>query len=308
MNTFAGKTALALLCSLSLAVGVRAQTTPASASFPDGLGGVNTSPKDTVTTPSTFGPPPFKAKAEPRTMNTGPEVAIFGGITFMQGGDFKENYALGASRSSWWATTREHTGEVFGAKAGYTWPGLGKGAGFTSSDVSREIDEDTKFQLLPSVEFEFFYDNHTYEGKGPLFSTGAGARAVNETDFKADMTNYVFTVNPVMRAQVWRFRPYVGAGVGGAISQLKNAKVASAYPETGAWGPLGNQPDDQYTLCPAAQIEVGTDFFITKTISLFAEYKFLALFNPVFKGPGSYNYEGDYTGESLATVGVRYHF
>ncbi|SDU01265.1 Opacity protein [Verrucomicrobium sp. GAS474] len=295
------------LSALLLAAPAQAQTTSTQPPANDPLGAVKTSPEGINSYPG-FTPPPFKTSAEPRTMKTGSEVAVFGGIDFMQTGDFKETYTSGSARASWWNTTRTHMGTVFGAKAGYTWPGLGKGAGF-GSEGPAEIDEDSKLVLLPSFEAEFFYSSHTYEGKGPVYGTGGtGVRAVNETDIRASMEEYVLTVNPVLRAQVWRFRPYVGAGVGAALVQLKNSSVASSYPQTGSYVNLNNRPADQTSICPVAQVEVGTDFFITKSVSIFGEYKFLALINPQFQGLGGFDYRGDYEGESIATAGIRYHF
>ncbi len=256
-----------------------------------------------------FTPPPFKVNAEPRTMKTGAEVAVFGGIDFLQSGPFKETYANGSASAVSWPTARTHDGEVFGAKVGYTWPAWGKGPGFTSSSVPLEVDEDSGPQLLPSVEAEFFYSNHKFEARGPFFGRGGvGAQSVDEGDLRASMREYVFTVNPVLRAQVWRFRPYVGAGIGGAIVQLQDATMQNAIPQTGVYSTLNTSPSDQYTLCLATQFMAGSDFFVTRNISLFGEYKFLALISPGFKGAGGYNLQGDYYGENIATAGVRYHF
>ena len=285
----------------------QAQTQPASA---DTLNTVKTAPDGSDPYPG-FAPPPFKMNAEPRTMKTGAEVAVFGGIDFSQFGDFKETASGGvgatAARSSWWPATRNHIGTVLGLKLGYTWPGWGEGPGF-SRNAPAEVDEDWKPRLLPSIEYEFLYVDHTYEGKGPMFMTGTGTRAVDETDMTANMKQYIFTVNPVLRAQIWRLRPYFGMGVGGAVVQMSNAHVALAFPETGSLSNVTNTPKDRTDVCLAAQVELGTDIFITKSLSIFGEYKLVGLVDPEVKGPGGYDMKSSFYGENIGTAGIRYHF
>jgi len=228
----------------------------------------------------------YRVTAAPRAYATGVEVAVFGGVDLAQEGNMTGHGAAFPGSLSFDPSDR--IGGVFGAKLGYTWPGWRKGPGF-DGDTTRQVDD--HFTLLPSIEYEFLYLNRELDGQA------AGGERV-DTDFTAS----VFSVNPILRAQYYMFRPYVGFGVGGAYLEAHGPEFVSPG---GVVSRNSGTPDD---IALALQAIAGTDVFITKHISLFGEYKFLNFLDPNFSTPTVEFKAKDFISENLLTAGIRYHF
>ena len=259
--------------------------------------------------------PRFRVNARVRDYRTGWEMAVFGGGDIAQSGTFNMPATTAAgSQINLHSSTNDRLGGVAGLKLGYTWPD------FTFCQNNYDVSG-KKITLMPSLEFEGLYINRQFESNGPVTGTNVGGSAITgNNNVQANLTTYAFTINPVLRVQMGSFRPYIGAGVGGAALVMHHPIVSGS-------GKAGGVTDnftganafffgDQSDLVPAFQLEAGTDVFLTNAFSFFAEYKFLGLVDPAFGQSGSpvgTNTVGqfkaaDIMGEDMVTAGFKYHF
>lgn len=130
--------------------------------------------------------------------------------------------------------------------------------------------------LAPAIEFEgYAFGNRTFSGD----LTNATAR-LPEHDFIVTypMNRSVFLANFVLNLDnhCYRFHPYVGVGLGGAIIKISGAdstQIAPAEPGINHYN--ANNSDTSPTF--AGQIKAGVSYDINTYVSLFAEYRWLYL-------------------------------
>ena len=134
----------------------------------------------------------------------------------------------------------------------------------------------TPWTISPAVEFEGYYFGLTQRGEDIDNNTDR----LDEHDFRViyPMDNGVLLANGVLNFDkvFGSVRPYVGAGIGGAIVSISNAdstQTTPAEPNINHYNSDTSATDWTF----AAQVKAGFNFELSQQVSLFAEYRFLFL-------------------------------
>ena len=132
--------------------------------------------------------------------------------------------------------------------------------------------------IRPAVEADVFYNGFSQD----LYAKGFGKFSSTRVDSAA------YLVNGIARINLGRFQPYAGLGIGGYTAD--------------AGGSYGGTVLDKTTSDWAWQAIGGLDYYVTPSISVFTEYKFLNYMNSWDRvGHNSFS-------QHLAGAGVRFHF
>lgn len=210
----------------------------------------------------------------------GPYISAFGGFTTGAGGDVGPRVEGGSLGSE--------TGFLFGARWGYAWQ--------------------TPFLIRPSVEFEINYLNDDVNVKGTAVNRGNRS----SVDFTSNLQSIAGFVNFVLALDLNAYReqvgdilagihPYIGAGIGAAYTTMSGSETKARYRgEDGSYSKTekfsgGSKLDWAY------QFFGGIEFELLEDMSIFGEYKYLAL-----QGTGSEllrNYDRD-----VWVVGVKLQY
>ena len=131
-------------------------------------------------------------------------------------------------------------------------------------------------RIRPAVEIDGFYNGFTAEGE----------------DFESDLKTGAFLTNFLVRFDLGRFQPYLGAGVGFYTVQFDREEVAGVRDDN------SDDSDEGW----AWQVVAGSDYYFTEKLSAFLEYKYL-----------NYETDGDVFGEGridqhIVALGLRLHF
>jgi len=214
--------------------------------------------------------PTLKVTADIRQYAVGPSIGVFGNTSVSE---------------------KNQLGGVAGIKGGYTWPGWDK---WNITSVNGD------FAVLPSIDYEFFWTGYKFKGQGTYDDIG--------TQLTADVNAYVFSLDPTIKFQIGMFRPYIGAGIGGAYITADHG-VASIT-GIGSENLIGSSND----FCFAVQGLAGVEVFIAKNWTLSLNYKYLDLVSPTFNaGSGQsgvipVRYHSDSLGQNIVTAGVNCYF
>lgn len=155
-------------------------------------------------------------------------------------------------------------GGIVGAKLGYVF-GTGK--------------------VRPAVELDSFYNGFKAEGE----VRGGGG----DIEFDSEVHSVAYLANFLVRFDLGRFQPYIGAGVGGYTAKLDNVEIGGSEVDV---------EDDDTDNGWAWQVVAGSDYYFTEKFSAFLEYKWL-----------NYETDGDTFGEDrldqhIVALGLRLHF
>ncbi|MDE1171314.1 MAG: outer membrane beta-barrel protein [Verrucomicrobium sp.] len=214
---------------------------------------------------------------------TGWNVEVFGGATPFQTGTFRAGTPAGTANLH----TDDRINGVAGAKVGYVW-----NPGWHLADVP----------VLPSLDLEGFWTGYQ---AGSQFKASGGV-AGGPAEFMTNQDIYVVSVDPTVKFQLGRFRPYVGVGVGAAYLTADGGHVAAGGASTAL---AGSSNDFAFALQGLAGLET----FINKNWSIDIGYKYLSLLNPTF---GS-QYAGgvpvntafpNWYGQHIVTAGIKFYF
>jgi len=131
-------------------------------------------------------------------------------------------------------------------------------------------------KIRPAVELDAFYNGFTAEG----------------SHFESDLKTGAFLTNFLVRFDLGRFQPYLGAGVGFYTIQFDREEVAGVRDDN------SDDSDEGW----AWQVVAGSDYYFTEKLSAFLEYKYL-----------NYETDGDVFGEGridqhIVALGLRLHF
>ena len=151
---------------------------------------------------------------------------------------------------------------MVGGHIGFAWPTTTSG----------------NFAVTPAVELEGYY-----LGKAKLqgHDINNDTTRLTEHDFLVSypLESGVFLVNAVLNANnsvFGKFRPYVGVGIGSAVSSISNASsLQTSPPELGV--NHYNADTNDSALAFAVQPKVGVHFDVNPRVSVFAEYRYLYL-------------------------------
>ncbi len=156
-----------------------------------------------------------------------------------------------------------HSASFFGAQLGYQ---------------AQEIllNPSSRWTLGPAGELEGYYMNSS-SFNGEIINNTA---RLPEHDFLVSypMNRTVFLANAVLSLKNPRylFHPYVGFGIGSAIVRISGADATQVSPpEAGVNHYNSNASDTDSAF--AGQIKVGLSYDINKSVSLFADYRWLYL-------------------------------
>lgn len=189
----------------------------------------------------------------------GPYVGIFAGSTTGQDAKLEIDYT---GRTLDYETFDDDGNIFFGLEVGYSWR--------------------TKYYFEFSLEFEALFS--TTEVNGVLKNTDQGLSDSDLASVKADMSYAAFLLNGVVTADLkrlrpyignfaTRFRPYAGAGFGGAQIWYRNQSYQSVgdlvgVPTASAAAPFGI---DEFV--GAYQYFGGLEVTLTEKLSAYAEFR-----------------------------------
>lgn len=171
--------------------------------------------------------------------------------------------------------------------------------------------------LAPAVEWEGYYlKRETFTAH----DVGNNTERLDEHDFLVTypMKTAVFLVNAVLNFNLpcrSRFHPYVGVGIGGALSSISNANAEQvAPPEAGVNHFNANPSDKDATL--AAQAKLGLNFDLCRKLSVFAEYRSLYIasssytfgstVSPGHAATSPWLVEFNHQHYNIGTIGIQY--
>ena len=202
---------------------------------------------------------------EKKTSKYGPYVGIFGGQT--TGQDAKLRLRAAGSDLKYDMLDRDG-GFLFGLEVGYAWR--------------------TRYYLEFALEFEALYSDTELNA---LLSPSGNAKApLSNADLatvKADMSYAAFLLNgtvtldlrrlrPYIGTFLTRFRPYVGAGFGGAQLWYRNQQYQSIGDLSGTATAPQVSPFGIDEFVGAYQVFGGLEFAITDKLGAYAEYRRLS--------------------------------
>jgi len=235
--------------------------------------------------------PTFRVEdVETRKSPSGLNIALFGGATVDQSTDAAEdiNPTFGPGIPEFDYNPKSKIGGLGGIKIGYTWdPALNP----------NYVDEGA-VKLMPAIEAEAFYLGYQPSGSVNTSALVPGSSG----SAKSDIDSAIFSVNGLMKFEIGIFRPYIGAGVGGAYMSASKAAFNISGPV-----PVNFNGGNAEEFVLAAQAIAGLEITLTQNWALFGEYKFLYLNDPKFDFDG-YTEHFDYIGHQIVSAGVRYYF
>ncbi len=177
-----------------------------------------------------------------------------------------------------------------GIKLGYTWD---------MSQVPGYAGDPSAPKFLPTIEFESFYLG--FQGSGNLnIPAGVVSPGLNG---RTRFDSAVFSVNGLMKFDLGHFRPYAGAGIGGAYLQSDNSRLTGNV--NGVPVVLQGSADDWVL---TTQGIAGMEVMVAQQWGIFAEYKFLVMLDPEFRYNSRYTESFDYIGHHIVSGGFRYYF
>lgn len=130
--------------------------------------------------------------------------------------------------------------------------------------------------FTPAVEFEGLYLRTTLEGTLDSHHTALPEHIFDNSlpiNTGVYLINSVFTLN---NFNCWQIRPYIGAGIGGAVLSVSNADSLQVNPVEAGVNHFNSERSASDSAF-SAQIKAGLSYDLTNYCSLFAEYRFLYL-------------------------------
>lgn len=198
---------------------------------------------------------------EDKKKKGGAYVGVFAGSTISQDADMNLQY-VGRSLDY---NVRDHSGDLLvGLEVGYSWK--------------------TRYPVEVGIEFEGFFGST--EINSAVTPAGAAEPPRQPSDVataNADMNYVVFMLNGIVTVDMRkfpnagpilpRFRPYVGAGIGGAQLFYRNQELQTVgdlagTPTAPSVTPFGI---DEFVF--ASQIFAGVEYKVTEKLGVYAEFR-----------------------------------
>ena len=223
-----------------------------------------------VTTAASFAgetmPAPYKgvARVEPE-YGTGFYIGIQAGINAYQDYGGTRRFDIGNNEIA--IEPNEEIGFVGGLKAGYV---FGTGV------------------VRPTIEADMYYNGVRADLDVRVNGEDAGINADANLHSGAALANFL------LRFDIGRFQPYLGAGAGGYYANVDDVDVTVGGRD------FEGEGGDNWGF--AWQLVGGADFYFTEGFSVFAEYKFLNYENP------DVVWDEDRISQHLAVLGLRFPF
>ncbi len=154
--------------------------------------------------------------------------------------------------------------------------------------------------IRPTIEEDVFYNGFQSSQRLQAFNA-AGTTIAGPANTNVNVNSVAFMTNFLIRFAPGnqRFQPYIGAGIGGYYGSIGdvNIQVGPNFIPINRSRSNGNF---------AWQAVAGTDYYFTRTLSGFAEYKYLNYNN--LGGGNNGQFGTTNLGQSLVVFGVRAHF
>jgi len=194
----------------------------------------------------------------------GPYVGVFGGQTTSQEGTMK----LDTGKTLNYDLLDQENDFIIGVEVGYNWR--------------------TRFYVELGLEFEALFGSTQVEGvydsvanEGDPVELPDVATAAADMNYAAFMINTTLALDlrklqPYLGSFIPRFRPYIGAGIGGAQIWFRNQKVQSVGDLAGSPTAPSASPFNLDQFVFAYQIFGGIEFSVNKRLSFYTEYRRLS--------------------------------
>jgi len=183
----------------------------------------------------------------------GANVGIYGGATAFQNSSatLNSNVTVAGLPNSLTANQQSEVGGVGGLHVGYTW---------------EQFIQNYPF-LMPALDGDFFWAGYTYK-------TTSSTMGLSGSSLSADANTYTFMVEPKLKFNLGKFRPYMGLGVGGTYINADNAHVNLSSPTTGL---ATSQTFNKTIQAGAFSVAglAGLEYFFDPRWSLNFDYKYL---------------------------------
>ncbi|WP_244229053.1 hypothetical protein [Candidatus Methylacidiphilum fumarolicum] len=213
-------------------------------------------------------------------------AGLYGGAGYMDTNNYNSNFSSGLLGRGNLGGNWQWVG---GVKVGYQWKGWELGDNLAGKG----------WYLMPAAEFDGFYIGNSQSGSGFTgFATGPMTIAAASTNTGMQLNMGIMTINGLLKLVTpWKLVPYIGMGVGGYYLSASNISqsVAGHGIVNGA-----STTDGGFVFTPIA----GAEYYFTRELSLFVEFKFLYMNNPVLNYGTSLGNESMHFGNMLNYIGV----
>ncbi|MDF1677325.1 MAG: outer membrane beta-barrel protein [Legionellaceae bacterium] len=202
-------------------------------------------------------------------------------------------------------TSNANSAWILGGQVGYQW-------------LPRPIKHvDTKWSISPATELEGYYIGHsTFKVEDKDNNLLHIPEHKFQNTFPLDIG--VFLINAVLHMDNvnWeKVHPYIGAGIGSAVTAISNATSFQTDPPEPNINHFNSDPNAS-SVTFAAQPKVGMTYILSDTIKIFAEYRLLILASGNYFFGSTVRERHNATTEwtvsigshfyNLGTVGIRY--
>ncbi|ACD82427.1 hypothetical protein [Candidatus Methylacidiphilum infernorum] len=213
-------------------------------------------------------------------------AGLYGGAGYMDTNNYNSNFSSGLFGNGQLGGNWQWVG---GVKVGYQWKGWELGDNLSGKG----------WYLMPAAEFDGFYIGNSQSGSGFTgVATGPMTIAAASTNTGMQLNMGIMTINGLIKLVTpWKFVPYIGMGVGGYYLSASNISqsVAGHGIVNGA-----STTDGGFVFTPIA----GSEYYLTKELSVFVEFKFLYMNNPILNYGTAIGNESMHFGQMLNYIGV----
>ncbi|TFE70610.1 hypothetical protein [Methylacidiphilum caldifontis] len=213
-------------------------------------------------------------------------AGLYGGAGYMDTNNYNSNFSSGLFGNGQMGGNWQWVG---GVKVGYQWKGWELGDNLAGKG----------WYLMPAAEFDGFYIGNSQSGSGFTgFATSPTTIAASSTNTGMQLNMGIMTINGLLKLVTpWKFVPYIGMGVGGYYLSASNISqsVAGRGIVNGA-----STTDGGFVFTPIA----GSEYYLTKELSVFVEFKFLYMNNPILNYGTALGNESMHFGQMLNYIGV----
>ena len=227
---------------------------------------------------------------------TGFNTSIYGGVTALQDGSATltaSNAPTTVNPNSLTANQQSEVGGVGGIRTGYTF---------------KNFTDDVPW-LMPAIDVDAFWAGYKYK-------TEAEATPYTGSYLSTDLNTYSLMVEPKVKMNLGKFRPYLGVGVGGAYIHADNSHVNLQSTLAG----LGSENTGYSKSLDAGAVALeglaGVEYFLARNWSISFDYKFEYLDAdgnihssvPSTSPPVHLNYHFDGLGSQFFLGGLSYYY
>ncbi len=212
-------------------------------------------------------------------------AGLYGGAGYMDTNHYTSNFSSGLIGNGNLGGNWQWVG---GVKVGYQWKGWELGDNLAGKG----------WYLMPAAEFDGFYIGNSQSGTGVTGFGHAGVFTGFGTNTGMQLNMGILTINGLLKLVTpWKLVPYIGMGVGGYYLSASN--ISQSILGHGIVNGASTS-DGGFVFTPIA----GTEYYFTRELSLFVEFKFLYMNNPILNYGTAVGNESMHFGNMLNYIGV----